>query len=94
MNTLLRTCALALLVSGLGLALGTHQAAAISVEDSAGNPDAVAPLTDPDNAADNAAQSGGFSIIAPDDQGNTSDGLNLTFGSPTLPGGSSDGQSQ
>jgi hypothetical protein len=94
MNSLLRTVALALLASTLGLGLGVHPAAAISVEDSAGNPDAVAPLADPDTAADNAAQSGGFSIVAPNDQGGSAGGLQWTFGSPSKPAGGGDGQSQ
>ncbi|HEX9447927.1 MAG TPA: hypothetical protein VF920_08095 [Dongiaceae bacterium] len=88
-----RLIALALLATGLGLSLGSHVASAVTIEDSAGNPDAIAPLTDPDDAAGDSAQSGGFSIIAPD-QSNNGTGLQWTFGTQTMPGSMGDGQTQ
>jgi hypothetical protein len=93
MTSLLRCVACAALAialgSGIGSAIGWHSAAAITVEDSAGNPDVIAPLTDPDDGnGATSSQGGGFTIIAPD-QG----GSGLTFGSPTMPTDTSD-QSQ
>jgi hypothetical protein len=63
----------------------------VTIEDSAGNPDAVAPLADPDESMD--TQSGGFLTITPD-QSDSGDSLQWTSGNLTLPGGTSDGQTQ
>lgn len=93
MTSLLKSVAGAALAialgSGIGAAIGWHSAAAITVEDSTGNPDVTAPLTDPDDAGSNGSQAGGFMIIAPDQGGN-----GLTFGSPTMPDDTTGGQSQ
>jgi hypothetical protein len=93
MNSLLKTTTLALLITGLALGMGSVGARAVTVEDSAGNPDASAPLADPDAAAQTDTQSGGFSIIAPDQNG-SGNGLQWTFGSPSMPSGTTDGQTQ
>jgi hypothetical protein len=93
MNSLFRSIAYVALAialgSGLGLTIGWQTASAVTVTDSAGNPDAVAPLADPDDAGDSSSQSGGFSIIAPDQNGS-----GWTIGSPTAPDEGMSGQSQ
>lgn len=95
MNSLLRSVAYAALAialgSGIGLATGWHAASAVTVEDSAGNPDVTAPLADPDDSADSTSQGSGFSIIAPDQNGNA---MPWSFGSPTMPEDGTNGQSQ
>lgn len=93
MNSLFRCMAYAALAialgSGLGLTIGWQTASAVTVSDSNGNPDAVAPLADPDEASDSSSQSGGFSIIAPDQNDS-----GWTIGSPTAPDEGVSGQSQ
>jgi hypothetical protein len=95
MNSLLRSFAyLALAISlgaGIGLTIGARTASAVTVEDNAGNPDAVAPLADPDDAAGDSAQSSGFSIVPPDQNGT---GTQWTIGTPMAPDDGTTGQSQ
>jgi hypothetical protein len=95
MNSLLRSftyMALAIaLGAGIGLTIGGQTASAVTVEDNAGNPDAVVPLADPDDAAGDNAQSSGFSIVPPDQNGN---GMQWTIGTPTAPDDGTTGQSQ
>ena len=82
----------AALAAVFGLGLASHPAAAISIEDSAGNPDATAPLTDPDDAFDSNNQGvSGFTLTMPgQDNSNTQQ---FIFTMPTS-SGSGDGQSQ
>ena len=95
MNSLLRSAAYAVLAialgSGIGLAIGWHAASAVTVEDSTGNPDVTAPLADPDDSTSSTSDGGGFSIIAPDQNGNA---MPWSFGSPTMPEDSTSDQSQ
>ncbi|HVJ43619.1 MAG TPA: hypothetical protein VM639_19110 [Dongiaceae bacterium] len=86
MRNSLKAIASASLAIMLGAALGTafawQTASAVTVEDNTGNPDAAAPLADPDESAGASQSSGtGFSIIAPDQNGNN--GLQWTFGNPS-----------
>lgn len=86
MTISLKPIASAGLAIALGAVLGTafawQTAFAVTVEDNAGNPDAPAPLADPDqDTGASQGSSSGFSIIAPDQNGGS--GLQWTFGSPS-----------
>lgn len=85
--------AIAALIAALSLGLASHPAAAISIEDSAGNPDVQAPLTDPDDATSND-QGDGFHLAFPsqDTTNGTGTGSQWIFSMPTSSGTTTDGQ--
>lgn len=72
---------------GLGIVAGWQTAAAITVEDSAGNPDVTAPLTDPDDSAGSDQGNLGLSLGSHDQDG-SNNGWQLNLGTSS---GSSDG---
>jgi len=94
MKSLSLSLAIAALAAVLSLGLASRPAAAISIEDSAGNPDVTAPLTDPDDST-SSDQGGGFHLAFPSQNGTSpSSGTQWIFSMPTSSGGTTDGQSQ